>query len=80
MEPFIGQIQLFAFNFAPQGWAHCHGQLLPTAEYSALFNLIATTYGGDGINTFALPDLKGKAHHPGMHYCIATTGIFPTRA
>ena len=61
MEPFIGQIQAFGFNFAPRGWAQCHGQLLPISQYSALFSLLGTTYGGDGRTTFALPDLRGRS-------------------
>jgi len=59
-QPFIGQIVLVGFNFAPPGWAFCNGQLLPIAEYDALFALIGTTYGGDGQTTFALPDLQGR--------------------
>lgn len=60
MEPFIGQIGLFGFNFAPRGWALCNGQLLSITQNSALFSLLGTTYGGDGISTFALPDLRGR--------------------
>ncbi len=60
MEPYIGQIMAFAFNFAPQGWAQCNGQLLQIQQYSPLFALIGTTYGGDGRTTFALPDLRGR--------------------
>jgi len=60
MEPFIGQIQLFGFNFAPRGWASCDGQLLPISQNTALFSLLGTTYGGDGRTTFALPDLRGR--------------------
>lgn len=60
MEPFIAQIMLFGGNFAPRGWAFCDGQLLPIANYSALFSLIGNTYGGDGRTTFALPDLRGR--------------------
>lgn len=60
MEPFIGQIMMFAGNFAPRGWAFCDGQLLPIAQNTALFSLIGTTYGGDGKTTFALPDLRGR--------------------
>jgi len=59
-EPSIGQIMMVGFNFAPQGWALCAGQLLPIAEYEALFSLLGTTYGGDGEETFALPDLRGR--------------------
>jgi len=61
MDPFIGQIQAFGFNFAPRGWAKCEGQLLPIASYSALFSLLGTTYGGDGRTTFGLPDLRSRA-------------------
>ena len=60
MEPFIGMIQLFGFNFAPRGWALCDGSLLSIAQYSALFSLLGTTYGGNGQTTFALPDLRGR--------------------
>ena len=61
MEPFIAQIMMFGGNFAPRGWAFCDGQLLPINQYSALFSLLGTTYGGDGRTTFALPDLRGRA-------------------
>lgn len=59
-QPFIGEIQIFAGNFAPQGWAICDGSLLLIADNDALFNLIGTTYGGDGQTTFGLPDLRGR--------------------
>ena len=59
-QPFIGQIMVFAGNFAPQGWAQCNGQLMPISQYDALFSLIGTTYGGDGQTTFALPDLRSR--------------------
>lgn len=66
MDPFIGQIALFAGNFAPRGWALCDGQLLQIASNSALFSILGTTYGGDGRTTFGLPDLRGRAPiHPG---------------
>ena len=61
MNPFIGQVLLFAGNFAPRGWALCQGQLLPINTNQALFSLLGTTYGGDGRTTFALPDLRGRA-------------------
>jgi microcystin-dependent protein len=61
MEPFIGQVILFGGNFAPVGWAFCNGQLMSIAQYSPLFSILGTTYGGDGIQTFALPDLRGRA-------------------
>jgi microcystin-dependent protein len=65
-EPFIGQIVMFAGNFAPRGWAFCDGQLLAISQYSALFSILGTTYGGDGRTTFALPDLRGRvAMHAG---------------
>ena len=59
-EPFIGQIQMYGFNFAPRGWALCDGQLLPISTNTSLFSLLGTTYGGDGRTTFALPDLRGR--------------------
>ncbi len=61
MDPFIGEITMFAGNFAPRGWAFCNGQLLPIASNAALFSILGTTYGGDGRTTFALPDLRGRA-------------------
>ena len=71
MEPFLGQIQLFGFNFAPRGWAMCNGQLLSISQNTALFSLLGTTYGGDGRTTFGLPDLRGRVplgmgHGPGL--------------
>lgn len=59
-EPFLGQITLFGFNFAPRGWALCDGQLLPISQNEALFSLLGTMYGGDGRTTFGLPDLRGR--------------------
>lgn len=65
-EPFIAEIRIFAGNFAPRSWAFCDGQVLPIANNTALFSLIGTTYGGDGISTTALPDLQGRVPmHPG---------------
>jgi microcystin-dependent protein len=60
-ESYLGQIMLFAGNFAPVGWAFCNGQLLPINQYQALFSLLGVTYGGDGITTFGVPDLRGRA-------------------
>ncbi|MDQ5770067.1 phage tail protein [Thiothrix subterranea] len=60
VEPYIGEIMLFAGNFAPRGWAFCNGQVLPISQNTALFSLLGTTYGGDGKTTFALPDLRGR--------------------
>ena len=61
MDPFIGQIMMFAGTFAPVNWALCNGQILPISEYTALFSILGTTYGGNGRTTFALPDLRGRA-------------------
>jgi microcystin-dependent protein len=72
-SPFIGQIQMFGFGFAPRGWAFCDGQLLPISSYSALFSLLGTTFGGDGRTTFALPDLRGRsATHVGTGPGLST--------
>jgi microcystin-dependent protein len=66
-DPFVAEIRIFPFNFAPKGWAWCDGQLLPISQNTALFSLLGTTYGGDGKSTFALPDLQGRAAmHPGQ--------------
>jgi microcystin-dependent protein len=66
-DPFVAEIRVFPFNFAPKGWAFCDGQLLPLSQNTALFSLLGTTYGGDGKSTFALPDLQGSAAmHPGQ--------------
>src|SRR5664279_5472570 len=61
MDPFLGEIRMVGFNFAPVGWFLCNGQLLPISQYQALFALIGTTYGGNGTTNFALPDLQGRA-------------------
>lgn len=60
MEPFLGQIMMVGFGFAPRGWASCSGQILPISQNTALFSLLGTTFGGDGRTTFALPDLRGR--------------------
>ncbi len=66
-DPFIAEIRIFPFNFAPKGWAWCDGQLLPLSQNTALFSLLGTTYGGNGKSNFALPDLQGRAPmHPGQ--------------
>ena len=66
-DPFVAEIRIFGFNFAPTGWAFCDGQLMPISQNTALFSLLGTTYGGDGKSTFALPDLQGAAPmHPGQ--------------
>jgi microcystin-dependent protein len=83
MDPFIGEIRAFGFNFAPRGWAQCNGQLMPIAQNQALFALLGTTYGGDGRTTFALPNLQKSGIPAGpdttVPYCIALQGIFPSR-
>jgi microcystin-dependent protein len=73
-QPYVGEIRMFAGNFAPAGWMFCEGQLLPISEYETLFNLIGTTYGGDGQSTFALPDLRGRTPiHFGNGFTLAET-------
>jgi microcystin-dependent protein len=66
-DPFVAEIRIFPFNFAPKGWAWCDGQLLPLSQNTALFSLLGTTYGGNGKSNFALPDLQGRVPmHPGQ--------------
>lgn len=77
--PYIGEIRVFGGNFAPVDWALCNGQLLPIADYTALYNLIGTIYGGDGVNTFALPNLQsrvpiGTGTYAGNTYMVGQTG------
>jgi microcystin-dependent protein len=74
-QPYVGEIRMFAGNFAPSGWMFCEGQLLPISENETLFQLIGTTYGGDGESTFALPDLRGRLPlHQGNGFILAETG------
>src|SRR5580704_9439017 len=78
-EPFIGEIRLFAGNFAPLNWAFCDGQLMSISDNAALFNLIGTTYGGDGLTTFALPDLRSRVpvhqgSFAGVTYVVGQVG------
>jgi len=75
-EPYIGEIRLFGGTFAPVGWLACDGQLLPISQYDVLFNLIGTTYGGDGQQTFAVPDLRGRipVHADGSGYVAGQAG------
>jgi microcystin-dependent protein len=74
-QPYVGEIRIFAGNFAPAGWMFCEGQLLPISENETLFQLIGTTYGGDGESTFALPDLQGRIPlHQGNGLILAETG------
>ncbi len=74
-QPYVGEIRMFAGNFAPAGWMFCEGQLLPISENETLFQLIGTTYGGDGESTFSLPDLRGRLPmHQGNGFILAETG------
>jgi microcystin-dependent protein len=74
-QPYVGEIRMFGGNFAPAGWMFCEGQLLPISENETLFQLIGTTYGGDGESTFALPDLRGRIPiHQGNGFILAETG------
>src|SRR5215510_5368145 len=78
-QPYVGEIRMFAGNFAPAGWMFCEGQLLPISENETLFQLIGTTYGGDGESTFALPDLRGRipihsGTNAGITFQLAETG------
>lgn len=87
MDAMIGTITIFAGNFAPRGWAFCDGALLPIADHPALFSILGTSYGGDGIGTFALPDMRGRVAAQSslqpmlfMTFIIAIAGVFPSRA
>ena len=74
-QPYVGEVRMFAGNFAPAGWMFCDGQLLPISEFETLFQLIGTTYGGDGQSTFALPDLRSRIPiHTGNSHTLAETG------
>jgi microcystin-dependent protein len=74
-EPFLSEIKIFSFNFAPKGWAQCNGQLLPINQNQALFSLLGTTYGGNGQTNFALPDLRGRSQlHNGNSFLLGQVG------
>ncbi|HEX8173536.1 MAG TPA: tail fiber protein [Pyrinomonadaceae bacterium] len=74
-QPYVGEIRMFAGNFAPAGWLFCEGQLLPISENETLFNIIGTTYGGDGQSTFGLPDLRGRLPlHQGNGFILGESG------
>lgn len=77
--PFVGQIELFPYNFAPKDWMLCDGNLLRISTNEVLFALIGTTFGGDGIVNFAVPNLSGAEPIPNTNYYISLNGIFPTR-
>jgi microcystin-dependent protein len=76
-EPFIGQLALVPYGFAPDGWAVCNGQFIPIQQNTALFSLLGTRFGGDGRSNFALPTLEGPSE--GLHWVIALRGIYPNR-
>lgn len=80
MEPLLGDIQLFAFDFAPSYWMTCEGQILNIAQNQALYSLIGDKFGGNGTTTFGLPDLRNALpmQGMGMHYCIAIQGVYPS--
>ncbi len=74
-SPFLSELKIFSFNFAPQGWAQCNGQLLPINQNQALFSLLGTTFGGNGQTTFALPDLRGRVPmHTGGGHVLGEAG------
>lgn len=77
-EGFLGQVVLFAGDFAPLGWQFCHGQLLEISQYDQLFAVLSNTYGGNGATTFALPDLRDQGPS-GLNYIISVNGVFPGR-
>ena len=73
--PYLSEIKIFSFNFAPEGWAFCNGQLLPINQNQALFSLLGTTYGGNGVTTFALPNLQGRVPlHVGSGFSLGQVG------
>lgn len=78
MDPFLGEIRMSSFPYAPRGWAFCYGQLLPVSQNTPLFSLLGTVYGGDGMRTFALPDLRGRCpihfSNAGASYVIGQVG------
>lgn len=82
-NPYVGELRIFAGNFAPQGWLMCDGQVVSISDYDTLFNLLGTTYGGDGQSTFGIPDLRGRVpvHQgsgPGQNYVMGQTGGLET--
>lgn len=80
MDPLLGEINLFAFNFAPSYWMVCAGQTLSISQYTALYSLLGTKFGGDGINNFCLPNLNGASlFSTNMKYYISIYGIYPSR-
>jgi microcystin-dependent protein len=80
MDEYMGEIRLFPYQFAPMNWAYCQGQSLSVNQYSALFSLIGTQFGGDGRTNFCLPDLRGASPVSGTMYCICVMGMYPSRS
>lgn len=78
--PFLGQIELFPYGFAPMGWMLCNGAILNVSQNSALFSLLGANFGGNGSSTFGIPNLTGAAPIPNTAYYIATQGLYPTRS
>ncbi len=79
METMLGEIELFPFTFVPRGWLLCNGQTLNIAQNQALYSLLGISYGGDGVTTFALPNLLGTEPVPNTKYYIAIEGLYPMR-
>lgn len=85
-EPILGMIKLFPYSFVPEGWLECNGTMLSIMQFQALYSLIGTQFGGDGRTTFKLPDLTNALPSPGASgqkayvYCMATSGIYPSRS
>ncbi len=79
LDPFLGEVMLVPYNFAPRGWTFAAGQVMAISQNTALFSLLGTTYGGNGTTTFALPDLSGLEPVCGMHWVIALEGVYPSR-
>lgn len=79
MEPFIGQIELFPYSYAPMGWMPCDGSTLEISQWSVLYSLLGTRFGGDGITTFCIPNLTNAVPVMGTSYYIAVKGTYPVR-
>lgn len=80
METFLGDIQLFPYGFAPRYWTKCSGQIIQITNNEALYSLLGTQYGGNGVSTFGIPNLQGAEPMPGMEYYIALQGNYPPRS
>lgn len=80
MDYYIGLISLLPYNFIPMGWILCDGRTLQISQYQVLFSLFGTTYGGDGINTFAVPNMQGLEPVPNLKYYIVSEGLYPPRS